>query len=98
MRQALAYSLAAFLMASPAMAQVVIGGNNDSARHEQNAQQDRTDARQDHADAQRDAAMGNYGDAAHAQREAHNEWRNAHRQQSDTNQDGNGGVKVQIGH
>lgn len=98
MRKALAYGLATFLIASPAMAQVVIGGDNDSARHEQNARQDRMAAHQDHADARRDAAMGNYGDAAHAQREAHNDWRDAHHQQHDADHDGSGGVRVEVGH
>ena len=47
MRKALSIGLAAFLMASPAMAQVVIGGDNDAARHEQRAQQDRMQAHRD---------------------------------------------------
>ena len=46
MRKALSIGLATFLMASPAMAQVVIGGDNDAARHEQRAQQDRMQAHQ----------------------------------------------------
>ena len=46
MRKVYSLGVAAFLMASPAMAQVVIGGGNDAARHEQRAQQDRYDARQ----------------------------------------------------
>ena len=41
MRKVYSLGLAAFLMASPAMAQVVIGGGYDAARHEQRAQQDR---------------------------------------------------------
>ena len=98
MRKALAYGFATFLIASPAMAQAVIGSDNDAARHEQNAQQDRMAAHQDHADAQRDAAMGNFGDAARAQREAHNDLSDAHHQQRDADHDDNGGVKVEIGH
>ena len=74
MRTFYSLGLAAFLMTSPAMAQVVIGGgDNDAARHDQRAQQDRMNAHQDAMQAHRDAAMGNYGDAAREQREAHHE-------------------------
>ncbi len=57
MRAAYAVGLAAFLAVSPAMAQVIIGGgDNDAARHEAQAQQDRADAHQDMNQACRDAA------------------------------------------
>jgi hypothetical protein len=97
MRKTLAFGLAAFLMASPAMAQVVIGGDNDAARHEQRAQQDRMAAQKDAMQAQRDAAMGNYPGAAREQRESHQEWRDANHQDRKADRDDHG-VTVQLGH
>ena len=97
MRTAYAIGLAAFLAASPAMAQVVISTDNDAARHDQRAQQDRMDAHHDQAEAQRDAAMGNYRGAAHEQNEARDEWRDSQHQQHDADHDSNG-VSVQFGH
>jgi hypothetical protein len=99
MRKVFSYSLAAFLMASPAaMAQLVIGGNNDAARHEQRSEQDRMQAHHDSAEAHRDAARGNYAGAAREQREAHQEWRDAHHQQRDADRNDHGGVNIQLGH
>jgi hypothetical protein len=95
MRRTLSLGLAAFLMASPAMAQVVIGGDNDAVRHEQRARQDRMDAREDAMRAHRDAAMGDYAGAARDQREAHHEWRDSHHQQHDADRD-SGGFSVQV--
>ena len=96
MRTADAFGLAAFLAVSPAMAQVIIGGGNNDAAHEAQAQQDRADARQDMNQARRDAAVGNYGAAAQEQRDAHHDWRQAQHQQHDADRDGNHGVTVQI--
>jgi hypothetical protein len=97
MRTAYAFGLAAFLAVSPAMAQVIIGGgDNDAARHEAQAQQDRADVHQDMNQARRDAAVGNYGAAAQEQRDAHHDWRQAQHQQHDADRDSNGGVTVQI--
>jgi hypothetical protein len=97
MRTAYAFGLAAFLAASPAMAQLVInGGGTDAARHDQRAQQDRTDAHQDMRQAHRDAAMGNYGAAAQAQGDARSDWHQAQHQQHDANRDSSGGVSVQV--
>ena len=90
MRKALSIGLAAFLVMSPAMAQVVIGGDNDAARHEQRAQQDRMQAHRNSTEAHRDAATGHYGAAAHEQREAHQDWRDSHYQQHDADRDANG--------
>jgi hypothetical protein len=90
MRKALSIGLATFLMASPALAQVVIGGDNDAVRHEQRSQQDRMQAHRDSAEAHRDAATGNYGAAAREQREAHQEWRDSHHQQRAADRDANG--------
>ena len=97
MRTIYSLGLAAFLMSAPAMAQVVIGGDNDAARHEQRAQQDRMQAHQDNAQAQRDAAVGNYRGAARAQNEARQDWCDAHHQQHDADRDDNG-VTVRLGH
>jgi hypothetical protein len=54
--------------------------DNDAARHEQRAQQDRANARAEHHEAQMDAAMGNYGAAAEAQRDARRDWHAARNQ------------------
>ena len=98
MKTAYALGLAAFLAASPAMAQISIGGgDNDAARHEDRAQQDRMDAHHDQTQAQRDAAMGDYRGAAREQREAHQEWRDSRHQQHDADTDANG-LHVTIGH
>jgi hypothetical protein len=97
MRTAYAFGLAAFLAVSPAMAQVIIGsGDNDAARHDAQAQQDRADAHQDMNQARRDAAVGYYGAAAQEQRDARSDWRRARREQHDADRDSNGGVSVQI--
>jgi hypothetical protein len=101
MRKAYAFGLAAFLAASPAMADVVIGtGGGDAARHEQRAEQDRMAAHHDAAEANRDAAMGNYRGAAREQREAQHEWHAANRQEhkADRDSDDHGGFHVQLGH
>jgi len=97
MRTVYAIGIAAFLAASPAMAQVVINTDNDSARHDMRAQQDRSMANQDQAQAQRDAAVGNYRGAAQEQRDAMHEERAANQQTRDANSDDKG-VSVQIGH
>ncbi len=99
MKKFYSVGLAAFLVASPAMAQVVIGGgDNDAARHDRRAQEQRMDAHQDAMQAHRDAAMGNYGDAAREQREAHHEFGNARHQEHEADRDSNGGFRVQVGH
>jgi hypothetical protein len=97
MRRAYALGLAVFLAASPAMAQVVIGGDNDSARHDQRAMQDRAQARQDSAEARERAAVGDYRGAAREQNEARHEWRNANREDRKADRDDRGGVTVQLG-
>ena len=96
MRTVYAIGLAAFLAASPAMAQVVIGPDNDSARHDMRAQQNRSDARQDQTQAQRDAAVGNYRGASQEQREAQHEDRAADHQERKADRDDRG-VTVQLG-
>jgi hypothetical protein len=82
MRTFSAIALAASLYAVPAMSQVIFQvPDNDAARHEQRAQQDRSDARAEHRQAQMDAAMGNYGAAAEEQRDARRDWHAARRQE-----------------
>ena len=97
MRRVYSLGVAAFLMTSPAMAQVVIGGGNDAARHEQRAQQDRYDARRHATQAQRDAAVGDCGSAAREQREARHDLRDARRQEHRADRDDRGGVNLQFG-
>ena len=95
MRKVYSLGVAAFLMASPAMAQVVIGGGNDAARHEQRAQQDRYDAHRNAAQAQRDAAVGDYRSAARDQQQARHDMHDAQRQEHKADRDS--GVNLQFG-
>jgi hypothetical protein len=82
MRSTHAIAFATFLMATPAMSQVIIQTpNGDSARHEDRAQRDRWEARQERQEAERRAAMGDYRGAAEADREARRDWRDARRQE-----------------
>ena len=96
MRTAYIVAFAASLLAAPAMAQVVIQTPNpDAPRHQVQADQDRSAARAEHQQAQVDAANGNYGAAAEAQRDAHQDWHAAHRQDERANE---GSSAVIIGH
>jgi hypothetical protein len=97
MRKVYSLGVAAFLIASPAMAQVVIGGGSDAARHEQRAQQDRYDARRDAGQAQRDAAVGDYRSAARDQQQARRDMHDAQRQERKADRDDHGGVNLQFG-
>jgi hypothetical protein len=66
-----AFATAAFLAASPCMAQVVVGpGDNDAARHEFRADQQEHAAQRDEHRAREDAAMGDYRDAARERADA----------------------------
>jgi hypothetical protein len=99
MRKTYALGLAAFLAASPAMADVVIGGtDNDGVRHEQRADQDRAAARHDNAEAREHAAVGDFRGAAREQNEARHEWRDANHQDRKVDRDERGGVRLEIGH
>jgi hypothetical protein len=97
MRIGYAAVMAALLVSAPAMAQVIIGGDNDSVRHEQRADQDRAAGRQEMGQARADAARGDYADAARDQQAAREDWHAAHHQQHDADRDSNGGVTVQLG-
>jgi len=71
MRSTYAIAFATFMLATPAMSQVIIQTpNGDAARHEERAQHDRWEARQERQEADRRAAMGDYRGAAEADREA----------------------------
>ena len=97
MRKLYSFGLVAFLAATPAMAQVVIGGDNDAARHEWSTDQDRMRAHRDHREARRDAEMGDYRGAARDQRDAHRDWREANRQDYRTDRD-NDRPSIVFGH
>ena len=67
MRSIYAIAFGAFLVAAPAMGQVIIQTpNGDATRHEQQAQQDRADAHWARQEAQHRAAVGDYRGAAEA--------------------------------
>ena len=99
MRIGYAMAVAAFLAAAPAMAQVSITtGNDDSARHEYNAQQDRAAGHANMQAAHQEAAMGNYGNAERDREAAHEDWHAAHHQDHAADRDANnGGVTVRLG-
>jgi hypothetical protein len=98
MRFGYAVALAAFFAAAPAVAQLTVtNGNDESARHEYNANQDRAAGRQNMEAAHQEAAMGNYRSAARDQQAAHEDWHAAHHQQYDSNHDANSGVTLHIG-
>jgi|HubBroStandDraft_6_1064221.scaffolds.fasta_scaffold1665972_2 hypothetical protein len=94
MRSTYAIALGAFLVAAPAMGQVIIQTpNGDATRHEERAQQDRADAHMARQEAQRRAAVGDYHGAAEADREAHRDWHDARRQDNRA-QDEQGGLVI----
>jgi len=99
MRICYALAMAGFLAGSPAMAQVVIGGGNDAARHEYRADQERAAGRHDMHEARERAAVGDYRGAAREQAEARQHWGEAREQRERAEHDANrGGVRVEIGH
>lgn len=97
MRTGYAAVMASLLASAPAMAQMVIGGDNDSARHEYQADQDRAAGRQEMGQARANAARGDYAAAARDQQAAHQDWHAAHHERHDADRDSNGGVTVQLG-
>jgi len=99
MRICYALTVAAMLAASPAMAQVIIGGGdpNAGAAHQYNADRDR-DAGRANMEASRDAAAhGDYYDAERYRDAARQDWHAAHHEQYDANRDNSGGVVMQFG-
>jgi hypothetical protein len=94
MRSTYAIAFGAFLIAAPAMGQVIIQTpNGDPARHQQQANQDRADAHWAKQEAERRAAVGDYRGAAEADQEAHRDWRDARRQER-RSQDEQGGLII----
>jgi len=100
MRIGYAVAVAALLAGTPAMAQVIIGGpdNGAAAQHQAQSDQDRAAGRQNMEDAHHEAAMGNYSAAAQDQQAAHQDWHAAHHQEHAADRDSSGGVTVQLGH
>jgi hypothetical protein len=93
-----AFAAAAFLAASPCVAQVVIrDGADNSARHETRADQQDHAAQHDEHEARRDAAAGDYRAAQHEQADAQHHEAVAQHQERRADQDNRGGVKVEIG-
>ena len=99
MRIGYAMAVTAILAASPAMAQITIGGGDPyaSSQHQYQADQDRAAGRQNMEAAHQEAAMGNYGAAERDREAAHEDWRASHHQEHDADRDNNGGVTVRLG-
>jgi hypothetical protein len=92
------FATAAFLAASPCMAQVIITpGGNDAARHAERADQQEHAAQHDEHKAREDAAMGDYRGASHEQAKAQDHQAAAQQQERRADQDSHGGVQLQIG-
>jgi hypothetical protein len=92
------FATAAFLAASPCMAQVIITpGGNDAARHAERADQQEHAAGRDEHRAREDAAMGDYHDAAREHAKAQDHEAAAQHQERRADQDSRGGVQLQIG-
>ncbi len=98
MRIGYAVAVAAALLAgTPAMAELTItSGDNDAARHEYRADQDRAAGRQEMNEARGEAARGDYRDAARDQAEARHDWNAARHQEQDADRDSN--ATVRFGH
>jgi hypothetical protein len=94
-----AMAAAALLAATPAMAQITIGGGDPNAAqaHQYQSDQDRAAGRQNMEAAHQEAAMGNYGAAERDQQAAHEDWHAAHHQEHDADRDSRSGATVQIG-
>jgi hypothetical protein len=93
------FATAAFLAASPCMAQVIITpGGDDAARHSERADQQGHAAQHDEQKAHEDAATGDYRAASHEQAKAQDHQATAQHQEHRADQDSRGGVQVQIGH
>jgi hypothetical protein len=97
MRISYAAAVAAMLAGTPAMAQVIVG-DNDAARHEQHADQDRSAGRQEMNEARHEATRGDYRDAARDQAEAHQDLNAARHQNHEADHDRGSGVRVEVGH
>jgi len=99
MRISYAAAVAVMLAGTPAMAQVIVGGgDNDAARHEQRADQDRSAGHQEMNEARHEAARGDYRDAARDQGEANQDLKAARHHEHEADHDSDGGVRVKVGH
>jgi len=99
MRFGYAITVAAFLAATPAMAQLTVtNGNDEAAHHQYNADRDRAAGRADMEASHQEAAMGNYGSAQRDREAAHEDWHAAHHEEHHADRDANGGVTVRLGH
>lgn len=99
MRIGYAVAVVALLAGTPAMADLSItAGDNDAARHEYRADQDRAAGRQEMNEARGEAARGDYRDAARDQAEARHDFNAARHQEHEADRDNDGGVRVQLGH
>ena len=97
MRIGYAVAMAAFLAASPAMAQVVIGGDHDAARHEYQADQQRHAAQEDMHESHELAEHGDYRGAMRERREAQQHRHAAMEQERRADRDADrGGMRVEI--
>lgn len=98
MRIGYVIAAAAFLAASPAMADVVIssGPGDAGAAHQYQANQDRAAGHANMEAAHEQAAEGNYGNAARDRAAAHEDWHAARHQQFQANRDNDSGTTVQI--
>ncbi|HTW72885.1 MAG TPA: hypothetical protein VME47_23615 [Acetobacteraceae bacterium] len=98
MRIGYAMAVAAFLAATPAMAQLTITNGNDAAQqHQYNADQDRSAGRANMEASHQEAAEGNYGNAMRDREAAHEDWHAAHHEEHSADRDANSGVTVRLG-
>ncbi len=100
MRIGYAMAAAALLAATPAMAQITIGGGDrDAARRTSiNADRDRTAGRQNMEAAHRRRRWATIAPRIATKQAAHEDWHAAHHQEHDADRDSRGGVTVQLGH
>ena len=90
---------AGLLAASPGMAQLVItNGDHDAARHEDRAAQQAQAARHDEHEAHAAAHAGDYRAAQAAHEDAQHHAAVAQHQEHRGDEDGRGGVRVEVGH
>jgi hypothetical protein len=98
MRILSAFTIAAFVAATPCMAQVVITPSvGDTTRHDDRAEHHEYKAQRDAQHAREDASVGDYRGAAHEQAEAQHHQAIAQDQQQRADQDRRPGVHVEIG-
>ena len=98
MRIGYALAVAGILAGSPAMAQVIIGGGDDAARHDYRADQERNAARRDMRESRERAAMGDYRGAERERERAREHWAESREQRERAERDADrGGVRLNFG-